>query len=356
MNGSLVSVGGEIILSFGFLIDTLSTPTTGSALQNNSSTLTLGVPLSTMGNYFYPSSGLLPNKTYYVRAYATNASGTGYGSILSFQTLQAGISTQSVTNINGTTASCGGNATCDGGQTIAAKGVVWSTNPNPTVVLTTKTIDGSDIGPFNSNLTGLSFSTTYYVRAYATNGFGTFYGNQDTFTTGPANLGDVFGGGKLAYILNPGDFGYVVGQAHGLIAAKSDQSTGIQWYNGSYITTGATGTAIGTGMSNTNAIVGAQGAGSYAAKICRNYNGGGYNDWYLPSLNELWRIYALRSVIGGFNVGYYSSSSETDYFQDFWAVIFDIPCTYIYSSFVCSGDGVYEDKNSSFFVRAVRSF
>jgi len=53
-----------------------------------------------------------------------------------------------------------------------------------------------------------------------------------------------------------------------LIAAQTDQSTGIQWYNGSYITTGARGTVVGTGLANTRKIIKAQGAGSYAAKLC----------------------------------------------------------------------------------------
>jgi hypothetical protein len=63
-----------------------------------------------------------------------------------------------------------------------------------------------------------------------------------------------------------------------LIAATADQNTGIQRYNGSYVATGATGTAIGTGQANTTAIVEKQGAGSYAAKLCHGLTDGGYND------------------------------------------------------------------------------
>jgi len=128
--------------------------------------------------------------------------------------------------------------------------------------------------------------------------------------TPPLTIGMNYGGGKIAYIYVSGDPGYIAGETHGLIAAPSDQSTGIQWYNGSYITTGATGMALGTGMANTNAIVAAQGSGSYAAKLCADLVLNGYSDWYLPSREELNKLYINRSSIGGFSTGRYWSSSE----------------------------------------------
>ena len=74
---------------------------------------------------------------------------------------------------------------------------------------------------------------------------------------------------------------------HGLISvSNADQSSGIQWNNGALLAI-ATDTAWGSGLANTNVIVAAQGAGSYAASICKNYAGGGFHDWYLPSLGEL---------------------------------------------------------------------
>jgi uncharacterized protein (TIGR02145 family) len=85
--------------------------------------------------------------------------------------------------ITTTTASSGGNITSDGGGTITARGVCWSTSQNPTIALTTKTSNGTGTGSFTSSLTGLSPSTSYYIRAYATNSAGTAYGNQVSFTT-----------------------------------------------------------------------------------------------------------------------------------------------------------------------------
>ena len=138
------------------------------------------------------------------------------------------------------------------------------------------------------------------------------------------SIGQNYYGGKIAYILVSGDPGYDANTPHGLVAATEDQGS-IQWYNGSYTTTGATATAIGTGLSNTNTIITSQGATatSYAAGLARAYAGGGYNDWYLPSKDELNILYINKVAIGGFANNYYWSSTEVDlssaWGQDFGA-------------------------------------
>ncbi len=92
------------------------------------------------------------------------------------------LTTVAVSAITQTTAQCGGNITSDGGATVTACGVCWSTNQTPTVA-DNKTTDGTGAGSFASSITGLTASTTYYVRAYATNSVGTGYGSAMSFTT-----------------------------------------------------------------------------------------------------------------------------------------------------------------------------
>ena len=134
-------------------------------------------------------TGLQDNTVYYVRAYAINVNGTAYGNELSFKTTKKpdnsttpSITTGDVTNITTTTASCSGNVTSDGGSSVTARGVCWSTSQNPTTS-NSKTTNGTGLGTFTSNISGLSPNTTYYVRAYATNANGTAYGEQRTFKT-----------------------------------------------------------------------------------------------------------------------------------------------------------------------------
>ncbi len=92
------------------------------------------------------------------------------------------LTTGSLTGITQTGAVSGGNITSDGGSEITARGVCWGTAQNPTIAWD-KTTDGTGVGTFSSNLTGLTPNTTYYVRAYATNSKGIAYGNEVSFST-----------------------------------------------------------------------------------------------------------------------------------------------------------------------------
>jgi hypothetical protein len=111
-------------------------------------------------------------------------------------------------------------------------------------------------------------------------------------------VGDFYQGGVVFYLFVEGDAGYIAGQSHGLIAAVEDQSS-IRWSNGSTEVTGATGQAVGTGSTNTDAIISVQGATetSYAAGLARAYTGGGYTDWFLPSKDELNKMYLKKGDI-----------------------------------------------------------
>ncbi len=98
--------------------------------------------------------------------------------------------TQPVSNIGNTSATFGGSVTSDGNAPITARGVCWSTSPNPTIN-DSRTTNGNGLGGFSSNVTTLTGGTTYYVRAYATNDVGTAYGHEESFTTDFANCGTV---------------------------------------------------------------------------------------------------------------------------------------------------------------------
>ncbi len=140
--------------------------------------------------------GLTPNTTYYLRSYVVYDHGLAYGNELSFTTLSGipVVTTAEVTNVTATTATCGGTIADDGGLEITARGVCWSTSPNPTLS-DSHTADGTGTGSFTSSITGLSTSTTYYVRAYATNSYVTIYGGEQSFTTEAGG-----GSGDHAYV------------------------------------------------------------------------------------------------------------------------------------------------------------
>jgi hypothetical protein len=160
----------------------------------------------------------------------------------------------------------------------------------------------------------------------------------------PVAVGDSYGGGIVAYILQSGDDGYDVNVQHGLIAAIADASLKWKWSNIIDTSVGATGTAIGTGQANTTTIVGQNDCTSGAAKLCDDLTEGGYSDWFLPSKDELNQLYLNQVVIGGFvDYSYWSSSEDTAIHA--WAQGFDVV-----------GPQYSSNKYVSLRVRAVRAF
>ena len=111
-----------------------------------------------------------------------NLTETEVGSFTTLECYEPTVTTTEVTNVAQTTATCGGKVTSDGGATVTARGVCWSTSQTPTVN-DNKTTDGKGTGSYTSNISNLTPNTTYYVRAYATNEKGTSYGEEKSFTT-----------------------------------------------------------------------------------------------------------------------------------------------------------------------------
>ena len=173
--GHISSSGGLVLLNRGVCWSTSINPTV-----NNNKVEVIGG----LGSFTCDIIGLAPGTQYYLRAYATNALASSYGNQVIFTTLNTPtVSTSAVTNITTTSAVCGGSVTSGGGTTVSARGVCWSTSMNPTVALSTKTVNGSGTGTFSSSITGLTSRRLYYVRAYATNSLGTSYGQNVSFTT-----------------------------------------------------------------------------------------------------------------------------------------------------------------------------
>ncbi|MDD4971976.1 MAG: fibrobacter succinogenes major paralogous domain-containing protein [Paludibacter sp.] len=131
-------------------------------------------------------TGLTSNKTYLVRAYATNGTETIYGSVMTFKTRQIAlnVTTLSINDVTQTTATSGGVVNCELSSSITARGVCWSTSDNPTIA-DTKSTEGVGTGSFTTNISTLTANTTYFLRAYATNMEGTAYGSTMTFKTSP---------------------------------------------------------------------------------------------------------------------------------------------------------------------------
>jgi len=175
--GDVTSDGGAEVVARGVCWGTSANPTIAGSLTTNG---------KGTGAFTSSLTGLTPNTMYYVRAYATNSAGTGYGNEVSFSTSQvitvATVTTTAPTAVELTTAVSGGNVTSDGGATVTERGVCWNTTTSPTVT-NFKAATGTSTGTFVSNLTNLAAGNVYYVRAYAINSAGVAYGAEFRLST-----------------------------------------------------------------------------------------------------------------------------------------------------------------------------
>ena len=165
-----------------------------------------------------------------------------------------------------------------------------------------------------------------------------FDGTVAVFAIGASCLG-----GILAYILQVGDPGYDPGTLHGLIASPSNLPTDVAWGCSGTEIPGAYGTALGTGSQNTKDIVAGCTTPGIAAKSCADLTLDGYSDWYLPSIDELYKLYLNKNEIGGFPNNHYWSSSQ---FSNTLAI----------SLYINNGIQSNSNKIITYPVRCIRSF
>ena len=292
IGGNITNDGGLNIISRGICYSTSVNPTISN------STVTSG---SGNGNFTCNVTNLQYNTNYYVRAFATNANGTAYGNQQVFTTLNTSLAqivldTVKLINRNNYNIFIVGlfHLNSDGGSSITTSGLCYDTIPNPTL-----SNNFTNYGVYQNNtndtIFNFIFGKTYYVRAYATNLAGTSYSN--TLTINPL----------LPYFIFNGTTIYV--QPFNTFYFNND----ISWGPIANITNA---NSISNGQANTVQIVSNQGAynsGSYAAKYCNDLTQYGFNDWYLPSKDELTQmglgIIGISDLVNG-NSGYYWSSTE----------------------------------------------
>jgi len=181
-NGTVTGIGSSDLLNHGFCWGRIP----GDASYLIGSCVDLGARSDT-GAFTGTLSGLSGNTTYFVRAYATNASGISYGDVVSFTTQKMEtptVSTSAMGSVSNTKAIANGNLTWLGSG-ITAHGFCWSLGASPGLSSNNCMNLGaaSDTGAFSGTIAGLAKGTSYYVRAYATTDADTAYGSTMNFTT-----------------------------------------------------------------------------------------------------------------------------------------------------------------------------
>ena len=173
-HGNVTDLGDSAVTQHGHCWSTSHNPTTADDKTENGAKAATGAFTSAI-------TGLAASTLYYVRAYATNTEGTAYGAEVELTTFAAGtptVTTQPCTDIQSTTATGNGTLVDIGDSAVTQHGHVWAVSPNPTTADSKTTLGARGVGVFESNIIGLSPGGTYYVRAYATNGQGTAYGDN----------------------------------------------------------------------------------------------------------------------------------------------------------------------------------
>lgn len=356
--GTISDNGGFNVTARGVCWNTMGNPNlNGSHTTNGTGNGTFSANLS----------NLTPGTTYHVRAYATNSNGTVYGDDVTFSTSNGNvaITLTNPTNITATSASCSANITDDGGATITERGICWGTAQYPTVS-GSHAASGNGTGSYSVSMSGLTPSTTYYVRAYATNSAGTCYSSQQSFTTGNGlpsvttttpnlNGTTVTSGGNVT-----SDGGFTVtsrGICYGALPNPDLTSTynhttngsGMGYYSSSFYLPNGSGTYyIRAYASNANGTVYGEQVtviqpydelpsftyNGHTYKVapepdatmnwtnanayCENLTFAGYSDWHMPTKDQMLAMCAVSDNINDLFGWYYSATPYNE--QAYWII------------------------------------
>ena len=333
MEGTIVAPTGNEVTARGFC---WSSTNVNPTLADQSSAQVIGV-----GTFSATITNLTPHGDYWFCAYAITSAGTTYGNVMGtelyHQIVPPSISLDPITSVASMSADLYANILDTGYASITAKGFCYGTSPQPTTANTTiPEGPGYEFGYFSDFVNTLTVNTTYYFRAYATNNAGTSYSNEESLLTA-YHIGEGLGGGRIFYVDNT--------HLHGLIASTADQDNGAHWNNTSNPFSFISAFNFDNGAPNTTNIISATGSYGNAAGICRAYTGGGYTDWYLPSVNELGLLSQQHFIIGGFLATQYWSSTATTTDNSF-AYVIDMN----------SGGYDVRLKSEQFPIRAIRGF
>ena len=388
-NGTIVSIGDPAYTERGFVYGHDHNPT----VEDDNKKKVTG---NGEGAFSIKVTELEINTIYYIRAYAINEAGIGYGNevMLEFNAEKPIVQTKEPTNINiaGGTATLNGSIESVGDPAYTERGFVYATVHNPTVEDDTKKVaTGTGTGDFSANVTELEMNKIYYVRAYALSSQSISYGNEVTLdfsqvfpvvktqavsdidaTTATFN-GTVESIGDPAY----SERGFIYGTMQVptieddgvLTVSASGTGTGSYARAVSSLTIGTTyyvrayakvGTLMVYGnivsfvpnpkdyvILSTGLMVAKEDAGKAnwenATQLCNTSNLAGFTDWRLPTKQELLIVYDNRNLIGGFRNDYYWSSTtlESDSYR-------------AYDVNFSDGYVNYLSKSLSIYVRCVR--